>query len=258
MEELLDQHIKVLIERYPEIAKALEKHSIGCSTCALGSCRLRDVVEMHPLSPENEHALFESIAQIVYPGQHVIIPALPRRSAGFPQKSISPPMQMLVEEHRHILSVVGSIPTICELFESDPARHKALVTKSIDFIRKYADKFHHAKEEDILFKLFDADSEILVTMHKEHEIGRAHVRASAKALEDGLPKVVTENLTAYGNLLSEHIRKEDDILYPWMDRQLTDTQIGLLYSQFLEVERSFGDSMSDFVNFARSLSEVTR
>ena len=31
-----------------------------------------------------------------------------------------------------------------------------------------------------------------------------------------------------GELLTEHIRKEDEILYPWMEQQLSDGQIGRL------------------------------
>jgi len=35
----------------------------------------------------------------------------------------------------------------------------------VDFIRSYADKYHHAREEEILFKYFDEDMAILKVMH---------------------------------------------------------------------------------------------
>ena len=39
------------------------------------------------------------------------------------------------------------------------------------------------------------------------------------------------------DLLTEHIRKEDEILYPWMDSQLTTRQVGELFSKFDEIDR---------------------
>ena len=53
--------------------------------------------------------------------------------------------------------------------------------------------------------------------------------------------LVLDNLTAYGDLLKAHITKEDEILYPWMDRQLSDYQIGMFFSQFAEVDSLFGE-----------------
>ncbi|MEI6807958.1 MAG: hypothetical protein WCN95_04490, partial [bacterium] len=50
------------------------------------------------------------------------------------------------------------------------------------------------------------------------------------------------HLSAYRELLTEHIKKEDEILYPWLDRQLSDSQIGRLYSAFSEVDVKFADT----------------
>jgi hemerythrin-like domain-containing protein len=41
---------------------------------------------------------------------------------------------------------------------------------------------------------------------------------------------------AYRELLTEHIRKEDEILYPWMDRELSVKQVGELFSKFNEAD----------------------
>jgi hemerythrin-like domain-containing protein len=42
-------------------------------------------------------------------------------------------------------------------------------------------------------------------------------------------------------LLLEHIKKEDEILYPWIDRGLSDAQVGRLFSRFSEIDREFAD-----------------
>lgn len=45
--------------------------------------------------------------------------------------------------------------------------------------------------------------------------------------------------SAYGALLTDHIFKENEVLYPWMERNMSDPQIGRLYSSFLSVEETF-------------------
>ncbi len=44
----------------------------------------------------------------------------------------------------------------------------------------------------------------------------------------------------YKELLEEHIKKEDEILYPWIDRNLTISQIGIIFSKFEDIENNFG------------------
>jgi hemerythrin-like domain-containing protein len=66
---------------------------------------------------------------------------------------------------------------------------------------------------------------------------------------------VIENLGAYRGLLTDHIRREDDILYPWMDRNITTTQVGKLYSSFNEVDERFGDAPARYEKFVRELEE---
>jgi len=86
-------------------------------------------------------------------------------------------------------------------------------SKGLDFIRSYADRFHHAKEEDILFACFDPGLDILKAMHEDHDRGRAHVRGVVEALEQGDRRGCRPSRRLCG-VLSEHIKKEDEILYP--------------------------------------------
>ncbi|MEK6816956.1 MAG: hemerythrin domain-containing protein, partial [Nanoarchaeota archaeon] len=60
--------------------------------------------------------------------------------------------EILSEEHRHILKVIDAIEEECKALEAGKSLDKKFFLDAIDFIRNYADKFHHAKEEDILFE----------------------------------------------------------------------------------------------------------
>lgn len=49
-----DKAIQDVIEKYPEIGEILNRFEIGCVTCKVGICLLKDVVSIHGLSNEDE------------------------------------------------------------------------------------------------------------------------------------------------------------------------------------------------------------
>lgn len=252
MEALLQRNIKELIEEHPALEGVLSGFNIACAACKLGTCRLRDIVEIHNLSLEDEEKLFRKMAGVLFPGQRVAIPKLERKPKPTKNRS-SPPIRELVEEHTHIKKVIAALEKTAALPGAGLPGSREVVLRSLDFIRDYADRFHHAKEEDLLFGLFPSQSEIIQAMLREHETGRGHVRAARAAIESGNAEEAKARLLAYAELLTDHIRKEDDILYPWMDRELTDSQIGALFSQFREVGLRFGDGPGKDVEFSKSL-----
>jgi len=127
------------------------------------------------------------------------------------------------------------------------------VERCLEFIRTYADRYHHAKEEDLLFAYFDRDSDILRAMCGDHAEGRDHVRNVVEAMAARDLARVDYHLRAYGELLAGHIQREDTILYPWMDRSLSTRQVGELYSACLEVDRRFGTDPAEQEAFVREL-----
>ena len=49
-----EQPINKTIETHPEIGRILEKYEIGCVTCGVGICLVKDVVSIHALGDEVE------------------------------------------------------------------------------------------------------------------------------------------------------------------------------------------------------------
>jgi hemerythrin-like domain-containing protein len=252
MKTMLDKNIKELIAAYPAITEILEKRNIGCVGCSLGSCKLRDIIEIHNLNEADEEALFTEMASVFFQGKSVEIPKLPRKPK-VTRKQMSPPMRSLVEEHVNIKKVIAGVQNLSKLSDSKLLLKKETILKCIDFIRNYADKFHHAKEEDILFNLFDTTSDILQVRYGDHAKGRSFIKNGVEALEAQNSQLVRVNLLGYCELLLQHIQKEDDILYPWMDRQLSDSQVGQLFSKFNAVDEEFSHASRDYEEFADSL-----
>lgn len=141
--------------------------------------------------------------------------------------------RVMSDEHQLILRMITLVENNTTLMEQGTFRDWPFFLDAVDFIRQYADRFHHAKEEDVLFTaLVDngmpARQSPIEAMHMEHEQGRAFVRAmeagaqKAQAGEPGQIPLIAANARGYAALLREHIDKEDHILYPLAERILPE------------------------------------
>ncbi|KMQ52502.1 hypothetical protein CHISP_0769 [Chitinispirillum alkaliphilum] len=254
MENILNKNILNIIKEYPEIEKVLLNYDIGCTTCSIGTCKFKDIISIHNLSIEQETALLEAVAQIIYPGEKVIISRIERVEVS--DKGTVPPIRDLVEEHKLIKKVIAMIPVLLNKVDLNSRDNRDLYSSVLEFISNYADAFHHEKEEKILFGYFDQNSDILSTFLKEHEIGRNHVREAKRGVSNGNMNLLKEHLTAYTQLLKEHIKKEDEILFPWMNRNLTDSQIGQLFAKFTRTDKSFENVISVQKSFVERITKL--
>ncbi len=252
MREQLDRNIKELMDQHPALGGVLEAAGIGCTSCSLGACRVKDILEIHDLDTARTQALLQRMGEVIYGSAPFEVPVLERK-ASEPRASFCPPIARMVEEHVWIKRLLARIPDLLAALGRDWAGTAPQVERCLEFIRSYADRYHHAKEEDLLFAYFDRDSDILRAMCGDHAEGRDHVRNVAEALAVSDVARVEHHLRAYGELLAGHIQREDTILYPWMDRRLSTRQVGELYSACLEVERRFGTGPAEQEAFVREL-----
>jgi hemerythrin-like domain-containing protein len=264
MHQFLIRNIKDVIKQHPTVGEILSQHKIGCTTCEVGTCQLQDIIEIHNLSAEEEQAIFGQIAQVVSPDTPlpVTVYAASRRTRHHQTADLtySPPLKKLVKEHMLIKRWLALVPALCEELSAaslEDGRNIADLENSVKdglaFIRQYADKFHHAKEEDILFKYFDSDAPIIQAMNKEHTIARGYVKTIDSALAQKDYAQVVETFKLYQALLQEHIKKEDELLYPWMDRQLTTKQVGELYNQFTSLDTSSAEMAKREEEFVKQM-----
>jgi len=244
LHKVLNREIKELINTYPEVGRVLEEYGIGCVPCSVGSCLLKDVVGIHNLDLQKEATLMYRLEKAIYPARKISEPVVDMTRKSEPKKiSYSPPVKKLVDEHVLIKRLLALIPAIVEFTESSLRVDRDLILRCVDFIRTYADKYHHMKEEDILFKYVDDKAEIIQVMFKDHDTGRGHVRQVVEGAEKGNKAQIKEHLLAYRELLTQHIKKEDEILYPWIDRQLSTTQVGEMFRKCSEADASVGDEL---------------
>ena len=60
-EEIAEQAINKVIEQHPRIGEVLQKYDIGCVTCGVGICLVKDVVSIHALGDEIESKIEQEI-----------------------------------------------------------------------------------------------------------------------------------------------------------------------------------------------------
>ena len=154
---------------------------------------------------------------------------------------------ILKHEHRAIESVLDSLDKAADAVRNGKVVPKWVFADGLDFIRNFADRCHHGKEEGRLFVVYGergmpTQGGPVAMMLIEHEQGRAFVREAAAQLEkwsngDAEAGVkMADALQGYTGLLREHIFKEDNILYPMGDQHITAEDDQRLVREFDEVE----------------------
>ena len=142
--------------------------------------------------------------------------------------------QVLVDEHQLILRMIGLLEKNAPETMAGRYLNWQFYLDGIDFIRNYADRFHHAKEEDVLFTaLVDngmpKENSPVAAMLLEHDQGRGYVRSMDAAVQEAQAgrtdacRLIAANALAYAALLRDHIDKEDTILYPLAERVIPET-----------------------------------
>ncbi|MEM2917898.1 MAG: hemerythrin domain-containing protein [Candidatus Altiarchaeota archaeon] len=150
--------------------------------------------------------------------------------------------KILKEEHKIIEKMLDILEKISENSKIEKEVNYEHLAEIVDFIRTFADKCHHHKEEDLLFPAMERagipkeDGPIGV-MLTEHEIGRAYVREIASGIEQKDKEKIEKNASSYITLLREHIFKENNILYMMADAHLSDKTQNELFNKFKKFER---------------------
>ena len=155
--------------------------------------------------------------------------------------------QVLKTEHQAIRIMLAVLENVADRLDRGEKVDVADLESMLEFIRVFADRCHHTKEEDLLFPAlekvgFPREGGPVGVMLAEHDIGREYVRglaAAAQRLAEGdqlACAAAARNARAYAQLLDAHIDKEDNILYLMADMHLDEEEQGRLAREFERVE----------------------
>jgi hemerythrin-like domain-containing protein len=155
---------------------------------------------------------------------------------------------VLRQEHRVIEVVLTGLEHVADMAARGQAVDGTKADRALEILRNFADRCHHAKEEQQLFKVMEQrgmshDSGPIAVMLHEHDLGRSHIRAMVEAVpgactgDAGAIKAFGQHARGYIGLLRQHINKEDNVLYPMAERLLTDADDRHLVEAFEVIER---------------------
>jgi len=166
--------------------------------------------------------------------------------------------QNLENDHVYIIRLIDVMEKMVLNCATDTA-HMELV---VNLIKTYADGFHHAKEEQVLFPLLEekgfskVHGPVAVMLH-EHVEGREFVKGISQRIDvykagnvSALPEIY-QYMQGYVDLLRDHISKENNVLFKLADKALSsDEQLELL-NKFGSIEKQY-----DSEQIAASILEI--
>lgn len=149
---------------------------------------------------------------------------------------------LLLKEHKIILRGLDILDHMADRVEQDQPVEPRDVETILGFLRVFADEHHQAEEESALFpelmRTSAANKGPLRQMTFEHDQERSLV----EGLEDALRTKKGMEFVHFARRLTElirtHIRKEDSILFPIVERSLSAEQDEHVMAQLRQFQMS--------------------
>ena len=156
-------------------------------------------------------------------------------------KTVTSPTQTLREEHRVILRAIGLVEAAAGRPDVGGALPAGWWEELIEWLRAFADRNHHAKEEAHLFPALaragvPAAGGPVGVMLEEHAEGRELTRMMAES--GGERRVAAAQ--RYVRVLRDHIDKENGVLFPLTEAVLDPQSQAELARAFEQVEAEQG------------------
>ncbi|MFO7558217.1 MAG: hemerythrin domain-containing protein [Desulfobacterales bacterium] len=159
------------------------------------------------------------------------------------------PRGQLMIEHRLIEKMLKAIQNQLSIIAEQNRVDPIFVDTVVDFVKIYADRTHHGKEEDILFRdlstkrLTPEDKKTMAELIEEHEFGRQVTFDLVKAGKDyrngrvEALQTIVEKLSLLKEFYPKHIIKEDKIFFPNTEQYFSQEEQEKMLDEFREFDR---------------------
>jgi hemerythrin-like domain-containing protein len=159
------------------------------------------------------------------------------------------PQGALMIEHRLIERMISIIDRALVKIKEEQKADPTFIDTAVDFIRTYADRTHHGKEEDILFRdlvkkeLSADDKRIMNELIEEHIFARKTTKQLVEAnthYRQGVHSALTDiidKLATLTDFYPKHIKKEDKIFFPASRTYFSNQQEQAMLDEFSEFDR---------------------
>ncbi|HYL72887.1 MAG TPA: hemerythrin domain-containing protein [Bryobacteraceae bacterium] len=180
---------------------------------------------------------------------------------------MSTPIEQLQAEHRIIAKALRALTGLSARLEQGERVDPAAFQRMFEFLTVFADQRHHQKEEKCLFPALGRqglprDHGPVGMMLQEHCTGRAlisHMKRAASGYVNGDPNAphhFAEAAADYVHLLSEHIAKEDNMLFRIAENVLDGQAMQSLQNEFDQAEAELPGSYAKYAHEAEELEHA--
>jgi hemerythrin-like domain-containing protein len=174
---------------------------------------------------------------------------------------INPFLKILYDEHIIIVNAIDVAKQAKPLIGKEDVLYEKTVRQLIGFFRDYADKYHHYKEENILFPEMNRRNELLEDgmikeMFDNHEDFREMIRSIEKNLDVKNFSGTQTELEKYGEALLDHIAVENEEVFQMAETLINENELEKIGHRFLDCDRELGDDKKaewqDLIDVLRS------
>ena len=155
------------------------------------------------------------------------------------------PIKILFDEHDIILDAIQTAKNLRKIIHKQET-YAQQVFALISFFRAYADKYHHYKEEEVLFPEMAKANEMLESgviqeMLENHEDFRELIREIELLTRNNQLDEAQDKLEQYVEALTDHIAVENDEVFEIAKTIFSEKEMEKLYFRFKDLDAELGD-----------------
>lgn len=176
----------------------------------------------------------------------------------------------LIEEHHLVRRFLDNIEVTLDLMDKGGEVPKEFFDLIIDFSKKFMDKYHHFKEEYVIFlklaekKGGEIDPQI-VSLRDQHERGRYLVRnirqsvAGYERKDEVAISEIMEHLGHFHLLQRQHLNRENHVFFPMARKTFSKEELKAFEEEFeRENERLGADTFKKSEAIVNQISELLK
>lgn len=151
--------------------------------------------------------------------------------------------QDLRKEHDAILDVLEILDAMISDDKKEDTEMLQYYSELVYFLKTFADKCHHGKEENHLFVDLEKhgvpnEGGPIGVMLYDHNQGREYIALMNKAVEAKDLTAFNDAAAKYRDLMMSHIEKENNVLFVMADKILDDAKQDELFEKFEKHEET--------------------
>ncbi|MCC6837703.1 MAG: hemerythrin domain-containing protein [Bacteroidia bacterium] len=159
------------------------------------------------------------------------------------------PIKVLMNEHEIIVDASNLVKKMIAVVDrSDLYKRSAL--QLLSFFRDYADKYHHHKEEEILFPEMVKQNELLASgvlqeMLENHEDFRGQLSEIEELIGQNNCSQAQQRFEDYVDALADHIAVENEEVFEIAFSLFTEDEKEKIYYRFVDIDCELGEKQKN-------------